>query len=323
MKSKWIFRLSITLNVLIFFIFIILGLKYWGFYHSSPSKPFGTDELTSSFQWPEGKKMALSFTFDDACYSQIDSGVPLFDKYGINATFYVSLGRLAPRQDAWKKAISQGHEIGNHTYNHPCSGNYDFIAGNALEDYTLPRMKYELYSANEYIKEMLGITPVSFAYPCGNTFTGKGINMQSYVPLIFEMFESGRLYEGGKANPVISDMAQLPAEKLDGRSFNEIKELIETATSKGSWLILAGHEIGEGENETSSLSTIEAICNYSLDPSNGIWVDNIHNIASYLREKRGDQPFVQMSDNRNPAQKTYSKLWSKYYVFKSLTGIRK
>ena len=262
--------------------------------------------------------MALSFTFDDAYYSQIDSGVPLFDKYGINATFYVSVWRLASRQEAWKKVISNGHEIGNHTYNHPCSGNYDFIDGNALEDYTSQRMKFDLNSANEYIKEMLGIYPVSFAYPCGDTFTGKGENIQSYAPLISVMFESGRLYEGSKANPVLCDMAQLPAEKLDGRSFNEMKELIETAKSKGSWLILVGHEIGEGDNETSSSSVIEAICKYSMDPANGIWIDNVHNISSYVREKRGDKPFVQLPDHKNPAQQAFSKLWSKYYVFKSL-----
>ena len=36
----------------------------------------------SDFQWPEGKKMALSLTFDDARLSQIDNGIPLFDKFG-------------------------------------------------------------------------------------------------------------------------------------------------------------------------------------------------------------------------------------------------
>ena len=99
------------------------------------------------------------------------------------------------------------------------------------------------------------------------------------------MFESGRLYGEGMTNPVYCDMSQLPAEQLDGKSFNEIKELIKMAESTGNWLILAGHEIGEGENETSSLSTLEAICKYSMDPSNGIWIDNIHNIASYVEEK--------------------------------------
>ncbi|HCR92034.1 MAG TPA: hypothetical protein DIW50_16625, partial [Prolixibacteraceae bacterium] len=37
------------------------------------------------FQWPEGKKMAVSFTFDDARFSQADNGLPLFDKYGVKA----------------------------------------------------------------------------------------------------------------------------------------------------------------------------------------------------------------------------------------------
>ena len=44
----------------------------------------------SDFQWPEGKKMALSLSFDDARLTQIDNGIPLFDKYGVKVTFYVS-----------------------------------------------------------------------------------------------------------------------------------------------------------------------------------------------------------------------------------------
>jgi len=232
MKQGWTFRLSITFNILIIIAFVIFGMKYWGFYHTSQSNRSGADKSASCFQWPEGKTMALSFTFDDACYSQLDSGIPLFDKYGIKATFFVSVWRLAPKQEDWKKAIANGHEIGNHTYKHPCSVNHDFITGNSLEEYTIPMMNFELLSENEYIKEMLGIYPVSFAYPCGETFIGKGINTKSYVPLISAMFESGRLFGKGMVNPALCDMAQLPSEQLDGKSFNEIKELIETADIK-------------------------------------------------------------------------------------------
>ena len=28
------------------------------------------------------------------------------------------------------------------------------------------------------------------------------------------------------------------------------------------------------------------------DPANGIWIDNVHNIASYVKEKRGEKPFL-------------------------------
>src|SRR4030043_1269646 len=42
------------------------------------------------FAWPEGKQMALSLTFDDARLSQPDKGIPLLEKYGVKATFYIS-----------------------------------------------------------------------------------------------------------------------------------------------------------------------------------------------------------------------------------------
>lgn len=67
--------------------------------------------------------------------------------------------------------------------------------------------------------------------------------------------------------------------------------LIEEAKSKGLWLIFAGHEMNEEGPQTSRLATIEAICKYASDPANGIWIDNVHNIAAYVNEKRGELPF--------------------------------
>ena len=52
--------------------------------------------------------------------------------------------------------------------------------------------------------------------------------------------------------------------------------------------------MNESGNQTSLLSTIEAICVYASDPANGIWIDNVHNIASYIKEKRGEKPFTAM-----------------------------
>lgn len=238
------------------------------------------------FYWPEGKKMALSLSFDDARISQVDNGIPLLDKYGVKATFYVSINSMSKKLEAWKKAVNNGHDIGNHTLIHSCTVNYDFINRGSLEEYTLSRMKLELDSSNEVIKRMLGIRPVSFAYPCGQTFIGRGINTKSYVPIISVMFESGRGWLNENSNnPVFCDMAQLMGMELDGKSFDQVKKLIDAAKSKGKWLILAGHEINEGGNQTSMLSTIEAICKYASDPANGIWIDNVHNIASYVKEK--------------------------------------
>jgi peptidoglycan/xylan/chitin deacetylase (PgdA/CDA1 family) len=96
------------------------------------------------------------------------------------------------RVDKWKNAANNGHEVGNHSVLHPCTGNFNWSKDKALENYTLNKMMTELDSANRLIKERLGVHPVSFAYPCGQTFIGRGINVQSYVPLIAFLFESGR-----------------------------------------------------------------------------------------------------------------------------------
>jgi len=247
-----------------------------------------TNQEESDFQWPEGKEMGLSLTFDDARLTQIDKGIPLLDKYGVKATFYVSPDNMLQRLDGWEKAIINGHDIGNHSIFHPCSGNFKWSRQTALEDYTLARMQTELDSANTFIKGMLGVVPVSFGYPCGQTFIGRGTMTGSYVPLIAAMFETGRGWRNeGPNDPAYCDMAQLTGMELDGKSFDEIKQLIESAKDQGAWLILVGHEMNNGGNQTSLLFTIEEICKYATDPSNGIWIDHVHNIASYIRNRRG------------------------------------
>ncbi|HNY15497.1 MAG TPA: polysaccharide deacetylase family protein, partial [Bacteroidales bacterium] len=243
--------------------------------------------IKQSFSWPEGKKMAISLTFDDARLSQIDTGIPLLDKYNVKATFYISPGSMLQRTEGWKKAVLNGHDIGNHSVYHPCSGNFAWSRNKALEEYTPERMRSELDSANRIITGVLGTTPVSFAYPCGQTYTGRSITTRSYVPLIASMFESGRGWLNEAPNdPSFCDMAQLNATELDGKSFDQVIKMIETAKASGGWLILAGHEMNIEGYQTSRLETIEAICRYASDPANGIWIDNIHNVAAWVKKER-------------------------------------
>ncbi|MGM0532437.1 MAG: hypothetical protein ACQER7_13915 [Bacteroidota bacterium] len=75
-------------------------------------------------------------------------------------------------------------------------------------------------------------------------------------------------------------------EEKSGKSFEEVKKLIESARSKGQWLILVGHEMDEGGAQTSLLSTIEAICKYAADPANHIWIAPVHQIAAYIKDER-------------------------------------
>jgi beta-glucosidase len=275
----------------------------------APSQETEKTQNRAGFQWPEGKRMGLSLTFDDARLSQPDKGIPLLDRYGVKATFYVSPDDMGLRLDAWKKAVGNGHEIGNHSLVHPCSGNFDWSRETALEDFTLTAMKTELEAASDRIKESLGVSPVSFAFPCGQTFVGRGLNARSYIPVVASMFETGRgWFSEGPNDPLFCDMSQLTGMELDYKSFEQIQGLIESAKSNGQWLILVGHDMGEGGDQTSLLPTIEAVCRYATDPANGVWIDTVHNIASYIKEKRGDKPFAPLPVYKNPLFSTRERV---------------
>jgi beta-glucosidase len=244
------------------------------------------------FRWPEGKRAAVTLTFDDGRPSQVDSGVPLFDQYGVKATFFVVSGSLNQRLDAWKKAAAAGHEIANHSVNHPCSGNFDWSRERALENYTLDQMRAELTSANAEVQKLIGVTPSTFAYPCGQKFVGQGRALQSYVPLIAELFTAGRGWLDEAANdPRFCDLAQLMGVESDNKTFNQIRPLLEQAAESGTWLILAGHDIGSGDaRQTTQLAMLGELCRYAQDPAHGLWIDTVQTIASYVARDRISPP---------------------------------
>lgn len=242
---------------------------------------------TAPFPWPEGKKMALSLSFDDARASNTALGIPLLDEFGVKATFFVLPSAVQRDLEEWKKAVDSGHEIGNHSIYHPCSGNFPWARNRALEDYTLDRMQQELVEANEQIESLLGLTPKVYAYPCGQTFVGKGVHTQSLVPLIADMFIAGRGWmDEAPADPYYADLAQLTGMEMDGKSFDELLPLIESASKNGQWLVLAGHDTQDSGNQTTYLTMLRELSQYVNDPKNGVWIAPIGTIAQYVKEKR-------------------------------------
>ena len=242
---------------------------------------------STPFAWPEGKKVAISLTFDDARGSQPTLGIPLLDEFGVKGTFYLVPTAARAQADGWKKAVAMGHEIGNHTVNHPCSGNFDWARSKALEGYTLDQMRKELVDANEQIYQLLGVRPEVFAYPCGQTYVGRGESTQSYVPLVAELFQSGRTWQDEAPNtPEFCDMAQLTGIEMDGKDFAQILPLIEQAAQNGKWLVLAGHEMNEGGTQTTRLAMLRELLAYAKDPRNGIWIAPIGEIGKYVTSNR-------------------------------------
>ena len=245
----------------------------------------------SGFPWPDGAKMALSLTFDDGRSSQVTHAVPLLDSVGVKATFYAQPENLLEELELWQKAVASGHEIGNHTIGHPCTGNYAWTRydGVVLESYDLDRMRAELVQANDEIEELLGVRPVGFAYPCGQTYVGCGRDTKSYVPLIAELFQTGRRWLDETSNaPDHFDPAQVMSMRMDGADFSTVRRMIERTKRNENWLVLAGHGVGDSGSSRwgTNLGILRELLAYAQDPDNGVWLAPVSEVASFIAKEQ-------------------------------------
>ncbi len=236
------------------------------------------------FPWPENARMALSLTFDDARVSQLETGIPILDEFKIKGTFYLSPNFAEPRLAEWQKAAEDGHEMGNHTMTHPCSGGYEFARRNALEDYDLRRMAKNIDDASNWINGHFGNSPRTFAYPCGQTFVGRGCSNQSYVPLVAERFLAGRCFN--HPTPVYPwqvDLAQTWSHDADRLSPRAVIEILEDGLKNGLWVVLTGHEIAPDHPQGISPATLQAIGQWAREKGNRVWVDTVAAVAHHIK----------------------------------------
>jgi len=247
------------------------------------------DSGRPAFAWPTGRRTAVSLTFDDARASQLDVGVPLFAEFGTRVTFYLTANNIGTRAGDWRHAAAAGHELGNHTTTHPCSGNFPWARARALEEHTLERIRAELVSANRMIAEATGVTPATFAYPCGQKFVGRGAGVTSYVPMVNELFLAGRGWLDEAANdPGFVDRAQIFGYSMDDMDFSQLQAVVDDAIAAGQWLVLAGHDIGTTHGrQVTRVSMLRELLSYLREPSRGVWIDTVAHVAGHVeRETR-------------------------------------
>ena len=237
--------------------------------------------------WSHDRPAALSFSFDDGRPSQVAVGWRTLDKLGVPATFFVVPGQAERHARRWRRMVAAGHEIGNHTSLHPCSGNFGWVKdGQAIEDLTVDDLAADIAEADRWIGEVLGVHPRTFAYPCGQTWVGRGVDTRSYVPMIANRFLAGRSFNDISANSLgRCDLARLMCVNSDDKTFADLEPLLDATLAEGSWLVLGGHEIGHSRDfETTTPSLIEAVVDWCR--RNGVWIDTIGTIASYVLDRR-------------------------------------
>ncbi len=117
------------------------------------------DDMSRGIQ-PARKSFVISF--DDGYEDGYTYALPVLQRYGFVATYFVVAGRIDTAQHLTvaelRALVAAGNEIGNHTVSHK-----------DLEAMTPDQMNGEIDGASATIAGDVGVWPQSFAYPLGLT----------------------------------------------------------------------------------------------------------------------------------------------------------
>jgi peptidoglycan/xylan/chitin deacetylase (PgdA/CDA1 family) len=247
------------------------------------------------FLWNSDKRAAISLTFDDGMRSHLDIAIPLLEKYDLQGTFYIIAGGEDEGRKAFARfrpAFESGHEIGNHSVHHwCCSAGFMDADRRGLEYRTLDEIETELREADRRFKSAFPEAERwSFCYPCYNTFVGRGLNRQSYVPIVAKLFFAARA--GGERStlansPYHADLHCLNSWKCERRTGAELIGLVEQTANQGGWSIFTFHGIGEGHLPVSH-SDLEELLAYLDVARDQIWTAPLVKVAEHLHQKRNE-----------------------------------
>ena len=219
---------------------------------------------------------AVTLSYDDALPSHLATAAPALKAHDLRATFFVTDVRGAPAD--WAALKSDGHELGSHTFKHPCPKVNTWVAaGDANEDYDLARMASELDEGVALLQELGQAAPFTFAYPCGIDWVGEAHD--SYVPLISERFAAARGVAPGlvKSGVVLSNV---PATFSTAEAAQLIA-IADGARVSGAWVVFGFHGVG-GDHTPVSAEAHEALLAYLDEQRSEFYVATFGELATCM-----------------------------------------
>ena len=243
--------------------------------------------------WPTGIKGTVSLTFDGGKPSHLDFVVPVLDRNGLQGTFFVNAAptpQWLAQGAAWQEVAAMGHEIGNNSSASPCSCAHESSNPNFCLERLSVQQVWETVEASQTVLDVLfpemPAERRTFAYPCYETFTGKGQTRLSYVPLVASEFLAARGGSHRISNePWSVDLSYVQAWDVEGRTSEQIIEFIEEGVSKGRWVVLVFQGIGESPADLSETTFAEVVD--FLDEHNGsVWTETFSRVSSFVGLRR-------------------------------------
>lgn len=246
--------------------------------------------LSAAAPWPSGRVCAVSLTYDDAIESQILNAAFDLDQHHLKGSFFITGASrsISENAGAWSALAAKGHELGNHTTQHPCGGPTGTfnLPENRLEAYDLDRMAKELDATSAFVKALGMKGPLTFAYPCGQAWVGK--EQTDYSPLVKERFLAARGVNNRLADPATVDLFNTPAWDGSKKDADYLKGLVDDAHEKGAWLIIMFHGVG-GDYLSVSGDAHQALCEY-LASKQDVWTAPFGTVAKAVAKFQAEKP---------------------------------
>lgn len=246
---------------------------------------------SDGFAWPQGRKAAVSLAYDDALESHLDNAIPALDRHRLKGSFYLQLSRdtVWARREDWRAAARNGHELGNHTLFHQCSGRgpgREWVApAQDLEATTVAQMVAQVELADTLLAQIDGrATPRSFTVPCGDRQAKDG----DYVAAIAGRFIGVKV----PGDAVVADMATLdpaavPVLAPEGMTGTQLIALVEDAGRKGTMVNFTFHGIG-GDYLRISNEAHDALLAWLDAHRDDYWVATFGEIMAWVRQQQAE-----------------------------------
>jgi peptidoglycan/xylan/chitin deacetylase (PgdA/CDA1 family) len=234
-----------------------------------------------------GKRAAVVLTYDDGIDGHLDQVVPALDSFGLKGTFYVIVGApiIAKRSAEWRAAAVNGHELGNHSLVHPCTGGpgREFVREETdLRNYTVARAGREITLANQLLYDIDNKDRRTFAYPCGDMrirdtifYTGLAGEFVGARGVKSEMNTMGKI-----------DLNDINAWFINGHSGKYMTDLVDKAIETNSLLVFLFHGVGGGHPLNVGLSEHRVLLQYLKAHEKDVWVATMVDAATWVRERQ-------------------------------------
>ena len=240
------------------------------------------------FTWPNGARAAVNLAYDDALNSQLDHAIPALDRYGFKGSFYLTLSSetVRLRLDGWRVAAGHGHELGNHTLFHPCSGSLPdrqwVKPYHDLDEISVDEIREHIELANTMLYAIDGRSDRTFTVPCGD-LAAAGIN---YLSTVESYFVAIKARQGG----VTPDMSVLDPYSVGvfapvGVSGEQLIAMVKEAAKKGTMANFTFHGVG-GDHLSVSAEAHEQLLQYLAANPDIYWVDTFLNIMEYVKNEQ-------------------------------------